>query len=139
MAKARKKPVIKTQYNEKGKVKGEGYEKNIQPSKTVPDDALSIQDIVERGKQGRMVQGAKEPMYYDQEMPNLQKLDYAEIQQIVKNNWDQIQTAKRQEIQAEENRKKAEVDLWKQSYIEFEEFKRNNPGQGIKKGGENED
>lgn len=59
-------------------------EKNTQPSLTVPDQSMSVKEIMDRYARGLPISGQKVPVYNgDQDdMPDLQRLDLAEIQEL---------------------------------------------------------
>lgn len=60
-------------------------ERNTLPSKTVPDQTMSIQEIMRRYAQGLPMGGQRVPIYEEDltDMPDLQHLDLAERQEII--------------------------------------------------------
>lgn len=59
-------------------------EVNLQPSMTVPDQTMSLREILDRFARGLPVGGHKVPLYDDGEndLPNFQTLDLAERQEL---------------------------------------------------------
>lgn len=79
----------RTPFNHRGQSDKEIYEK---PSLTVPDQTLSISEILRRYASGLSLGGGRVPTYesegedFDQVVPDLRKMDLAEIQQIKEQN-----------------------------------------------------
>lgn len=65
------------QFPDKGEV-------NDQPSKTIPDQTMSIREIVARFQRGLPIDAGKVPIYHgeDIELPDIRKLDLVEIQEM---------------------------------------------------------
>ena len=83
------------------------YEVNRQPSLTVPDEAMSIQEIVNRYAHGMPLPEGKVGEYFgeDSELPHdMSKLDLAEREEILREV-----AAKRDEIIESVNKRKAEA------------------------------
>nr|QJB19016.1 MAG: hypothetical protein [Microvirus sp.] len=58
-------------------------EKNTQPSMTVPDQAMSVRELLQRYARGLPLGGMKTPVFdEDDEMPDIAHLDLAERQEI---------------------------------------------------------
>jgi len=76
---------IKTRYNSEEFPKN--YERNTQPSKTIPDQSMSVKEIMERHARGLPTAGERVPVYFgeDEDMPDLKKMDLAEIQELKEN------------------------------------------------------
>lgn len=76
--------MFKTQYNSKDiKVRGEI---SFRPSKTIPDQSLSVKEIFRRFANGLPLQGQKIPVYDgDEDQPDFRRMDLAEIEDF-KNN-----------------------------------------------------
>lgn len=74
------------------------YEINDQPSKTIPDQTMSMQEIMRRFASGLPVQGAKVPVYMgeDDDMPDLEHMDLAERQEALEAAKDELETIKAQ-------------------------------------------
>lgn len=87
-------------YNRK---KPEG-EKNTLPSKTVPNQAMTIREIINRTEKGLPVTGVRIPMYNETEdgiMPDLRDMDISEIYELkkrIKKTEDEL----RKKLQKEE-------------------------------------
>lgn len=66
------------------------YEKNTQPSKTVPDQSLPMREILVRFAKGLPV-GVKTPVYNGEELlPDVAKLDLVDIQELREAIRDEI-------------------------------------------------
>ena len=69
-------------------------EKNTMPSMTIPDQAMSIQEILRRFAQGLPLGGQKVPLY-DEELPfdtqQFQKMDLADKAEIMEANKRRVQ------------------------------------------------
>lgn len=72
------------------------YEVNTMPSETVPDQTLSIREILERYARGLPLDGQRVPIYdEDDEMPDPKHLDLAERQELKEQYAEEIQEIKR--------------------------------------------
>ena len=73
---------IKTSMNAKTFEKN--YEKNYGPSLTIPDQTMSIRQILERHSRGLPISGWKEPIWDGEEndLPDIRTLDLAERQEL---------------------------------------------------------
>jgi len=73
-------------------------ERNTQPSKTIPDQTMSVQEIMDRFARGLPIDGAKLAIYHGEEddMPDLERMDLSEKHELLE--------AARKEV--EEQRKK---------------------------------
>lgn len=62
------------------------------PSKTIPDQVMSLKEILQRFASGLPVDGGKVPMYYGEEfeMPNIDKMDLAERHEWIAQNREAI-------------------------------------------------
>lgn len=72
------------QYTNKPEQKGEV---NTLPSKTIPDQAMTIREIINRTEKGLPVTGARVPLYNETEdgiMPDLRNMDISEIYELKK-------------------------------------------------------
>lgn len=58
-------------------------ELNNLPSKTVPDQTMSIKDILDRHTRGLPIAGGKQPIFHGEEedLPDFKSMDLAEIQE----------------------------------------------------------
>lgn len=71
-------------------------ERNNYPSMTVPDQSMPIQEVVRRFASGLPLSGSRVPGYIDDEesfdaLPDLKKMDLAEIQQLKEQNDQELQ------------------------------------------------
>jgi hypothetical protein len=88
------------------------------PSKTVPDQTMSLRTLIDRHTRGLPITGnAKEPLYHgdEEELPDLKKMDLSEIAELREANRQEIE-----DLQNELN-KKHEQHL---HYLKMEEFKK---------------
>lgn len=70
---------FKTQYTEQ-KLFPDDPEINYQPSKTIPDDALTIPEMIKRYASGRPIYGKSgDPQYSEDEVPNFDRMDLTEL------------------------------------------------------------
>lgn len=74
------------------KVKGETF---TLPSKTIPDQTLSIQEIMRRYAAGLPLEGEKVPFYdgEEEDLPDVRKMDLAEVQEMREAIADNIQAS----------------------------------------------
>ncbi|MFY7787217.1 MAG: hypothetical protein ACOVQA_05025 [Thermoflexibacteraceae bacterium] len=86
-------------------------ETNTQPSQTVPDQSMSVSEIMRRYAQGLPMAGYKVPTYSDDEnqdlndvFPNIKKLDLAELQELKLNTAIQIKELTKKAKQEEQQR-----------------------------------
>jgi len=82
--------------------------RNNKPSKTIPDQSMTVSELVERNKRGLPLGGSKVPIWEEnpetEYMPDLQKLDLAEIQEM-KDNAQAIIDEKRADLEKIESKK----------------------------------
>lgn len=112
-------PKIKTQWNRpRGSKDYEDQQNKI--SQTIPDQSMSVVEILDRYKRGLPISGERVPIYHGEEfdMPDLKKLDLSEIEDLKEKNADYI-LGLRQELQ---KREKANEQLRKEK--EFQEWKK---------------
>lgn len=63
--------------------KAQQYEENTMPSVTLPNQAMSMKEIMERFARGLPISGAKVPLYDEEnDLPDIRTLDLAERQQL---------------------------------------------------------
>lgn len=98
---------FKTQYNATPSI----GEINNEPSMTVPDQTLSMKDILRRFRQGLPITGAKAPVFDDdgseEYFPDLSKMDLADRQQAIEDA--QVELASLKTKIEEEKKQKAQV------------------------------
>ncbi len=59
------------------------YEKNRKPSLTIPDQTMSIREILVRFSRGLSIDGVKTPIYDEEnDLPDFRTLDLAERQEL---------------------------------------------------------
>jgi hypothetical protein len=67
-------------------------EHNTMPSMTVPDQTMSIKEIFRRFAQGLPIEGQKVPVYDDEYIPDVTKMDLADVQRLREENADYIKS-----------------------------------------------
>ena len=100
------------------------YEVNNLPSETVPDQSMSMSEIMRRFASGLPIAGAKVPIYNGEEdLPDLSRMDLAEQQEFMDQTKDEITDLK--------NRFAKEQNIRKQKEKEEQERKRKYEDQQI--------
>lgn len=96
-------------------------EKNTLPSKTIPDQSMSMREIIERFAKGLSMDNARVPLYDEEDdMPDIRTLDLAEIEEY-KNEY----IARMADVHEKDSRaKKALADKKRLDEIEAEVKKR---------------
>lgn len=68
------------------------YEINTMPSMTIPDQTMSIRQIVERFAKGLPVDGLREPIWdIDNDLPDFNTLDLAERQELAQHYQSELE------------------------------------------------
>lgn len=72
------------------------YEINTMPSETIPDQTLSVKEIMDRFVRGLPVQGAKVPIYEGDEsdLPDLSRMDLTERHETIERIKNEVETLK---------------------------------------------
>lgn len=87
------------------------YECNHLPSKTIPDQTMSVREIMRRFASGLPLEGAKVPIYEgeDEYMPDLKTMDISEQYALIDEQKQKIADAREtlQHLQKENARKKS--------------------------------
>jgi len=114
---------FKTQYNyHEFTIKGESSNK---PSMTIPDQSMTVSELVEGNKRGLPLGGAKVPIWDEnpetEYLPDLNRLDLAEIQDM-KDNAQAIINEKRADLEKIENKRRG--NKMKQLEMEIEQLKK---------------
>lgn len=109
-----KKLNFQTQYN-RHKVKGE---KTSSISKTIPDQSMSVNEIMRRYTNGLPISGGKVPMYEGEEsMPDLTKMDLADRQALLEAASEEIKDLRQKNTQRKiEATKRREQQLFNKAY-----------------------
>lgn len=86
--------------------------KSSLPSLTIPDQTMTVRELIERHVRGLPLDGEKIPVYYgeDEEMPDIRRMDLSEIQQLQQSTQQTIDEANRAYQDRQEKKKKAEFD-----------------------------
>lgn len=105
-------------------------------SMTVPDQALSIREILQRYTRGMPLGGGRPPVFDEDEeyLPDPRTLDLTEIASIRDEAVQTINKAKAAKAEAD---KKHEYEKWERKFMEtnrdkFSSPTPNNPGDGVK-------
>lgn len=71
-------------------------EKNDMPSMTVPEQAMSIREILDRFSRGLPLGGQRVPVYNgeDDDLPDLRHMDLADRQEYMENAADELRSLK---------------------------------------------
>lgn len=90
-------------------------ETNELPSLTVPDQSMSVRELLERHTRGLGNTGVKVPMYDDEdELPDVRTLDLAELEELREQNREQMKlirdNVQKQKVEDDEKRIAAEVE-----------------------------
>ena len=92
-------------------------ERFYKPSLTIPDQSMTVSELVERNKRGLPLGGSRVPMYsQDPEndfVPDFKKLDLAEVQEMHLQAQQTIQENQEKLNQAEQAKKNQEVNKLK--------------------------
>ncbi|QCQ84599.1 hypothetical protein [Blackfly microvirus SF02] len=68
------------------------------PSTTIPDQAISVPELMRRWSNGLPLTGGREPVYSDSEI-DLNRMDYSEIEDLQRANAEVIERSKRRQKQ----------------------------------------
>lgn len=64
-----------------------------QPSMTIPDESMSIREILDRFSRGLPVGGSRTPIYDDEnDMPDIRTLDLAERQELAQHYSEELKS-----------------------------------------------
>lgn len=81
------------------------YEVSFKPSMTIPDQSMSLKEILDRFARGLPLDGEKVGMYHGDEMPvQLQKMDLTEIQELREQLNEQMLKYKQEMADLQEKR-----------------------------------
>lgn len=89
-------------------------EKNSLPSKTIPDQTMSVQEIMDRFARGLPLDGAKVALYHEEgeDVPDLERMDLSEKHELLE--------AARREVQEQRNKlNKIAEEKRRRSYKKF--------------------
>ena len=132
-------PVIKNHYN--GRYFPKTHEINTQPSKTVPNQAMTVKELIIRFASGLPLTGAKIPIYEgSEEFPDINRMDLIErelyyldlkkqreeVEERVKGRRVKAEQMKMEKVISERVAKKQQEDDRK-AFEEFKKSNRNNP------------
>lgn len=105
-------PIVKnslnaSRYKEQGEV-------NILPSLTIPDQSMSVQDILDRFTRGLPIGGQRVPVYDElDDLPDIRTLDLAERQELSERYTQELADFRQNEAQ-----KAAQFQEWKKQEAE---------------------
>jgi hypothetical protein len=104
---------------------GNEYESNNLPSITVPDQALSVQDLIERHRKGLGITGYRSPVYYDEVVvPPIENMDFAEKRAFLDHIKEHRATIEQIFAQNEDENLKAQKEAEFQALVDAEILKR---------------
>lgn len=66
------------------------YEKNRLPSEAIPDQSLSVRELLRRHTRGTLQDIAHNDIFYNEDMPDMRGLDIVERRQMVDENKELI-------------------------------------------------
>ena len=107
-------PRFKTHFNMRTAENRKDKEYNYQPSLTVPDQTLSIREIMDKYRRGIPLPAGKEPVYDGEDAPfnedDLKKMDISERQELLEQSKIDVQElqekAQRENKEAQEKKRK---------------------------------
>ncbi|AXH77877.1 MAG: hypothetical protein [Microviridae sp.] len=102
------------------------FEKNTQPSMTVPDQAMPMREIMRRYASGLPIAAGKVPIYEDPEsdLPDLTNMDLADRQEYIEKAAQELKEVKQRLDEKEaEKQKKASIAAAKKILHEEELLK----------------
>lgn len=118
------------QYNPETRTGDRTEKKTTKPSLTIPDQSFSVSELMERNKRGLPLGGGRVPSFsQDPEndmVPDLARLDLAEIQELKLQIQQTINDNQGKLQQIQENRQKGEVNRLKKK-LEQLQFQLNKP------------
>lgn len=88
---------------------------NDKPSKTVPNQAMSIDEIIKRTQKGLPVTGVKIPLYNETDdgiLPDLRRLDISELHELKKRMAQAEKEIRKQLAEDEEKRQLEETEAY---------------------------
>lgn len=94
-------------------------------SETIPDQSLSIKEILDRYSRGLGVEGERFAVYHgdEDEMPVLQKMDLSEIQELQEDLAEYTRIKKEEYDKEKKEQEEQQRKRKEQSYIDFEEWR----------------
>lgn len=93
-----RKPDIRTFYNPHRPGDTRRYEFNDQPSLTIPDETMSVAEILDRYARGLPLGGSRVPVYEpDNDLPDPRKLDLVERQELAARYAEELKELKDKE------------------------------------------
>lgn len=101
------------------------------PSMTIPDQSMSVREILDRFSKGLPLSGARTPLYYgeDDDFPDFERMDLSERETYIKGVKEELESLK-QKRNAEidkERREKEDKAFAKRLELEIERRKREEP------------
>lgn len=101
--------LVRTSANYRLGMSPNDMEHDFGPSQTIPEHAMSIQDILHRASRGLPVK-TRTPIYSDDDFPDLNKLDIAEKQELFERNQEFINKTRTELNKAEETKRKNAIE-----------------------------
>jgi hypothetical protein len=67
------------------------YEKNTKPSETIPDQSMSVKELMQRHAQGLPLGGERVPIYNGEtDLPDMYRMDLAEREELINGAKDEL-------------------------------------------------
>lgn len=109
---------VKTPYNAHQFPKYQ--EENTMPSMTVPDQTMSVAELLDRHRRGLPVHGDLHPIYHgEEEMPDLRRMDLSEIDALRRYNEDIIYQEEQKRLDAEKARRQKENEDFLEQQVQL--------------------
>lgn len=118
-------PVIKYHFNSQWQGEKATFQSFTLPSRTVPDQSYTVQEIMTRFASGLPIEGIKVPVFQEEDAPNLPdlaKMDLAEREAYVKQTEQQVKEIRERLNKMALKRKQAKQ---KKEELDFQEWQRN--------------
>lgn len=105
-------PKIRTQWENHTFKTRKVYETNIGPSETIPDQSMSLREMVRRHQMGLPVPAGHQPIWDEEDqMPDFRTLDLAEIEEYKNKYLEKIQEIEEnQKTVAQRRQEKKELE-----------------------------
>lgn len=108
-------------------------EKNTKPSKTIPDQSLSIREIMLRYARGLPLEGVREPFFDedpDNPMPDLSRMDIIDQHETIQAAKDEIRDIAHKYRTEQEEKKQKAYNEYKAKYEELDKKYKEDIKQG---------
>lgn len=82
------------------------YERNTLPSCTIPDQSMSIKEIVRRFASGLPIPTSRQPLWNDSDEPDIAHMDLADREDYINERADELRALKQKISNHEKNKSK---------------------------------